>query len=170
MTLVPYGIQSETTDLRIHVCVAARRVYIYDTDAAMRAIATRRYRTAPAYTGETKTAEGYLVPPDAIPGCRSIAIPADWLAHFSEADSTSVKGDKAMRLVERLARDFGIPVRANLRIVTDTSTQISGIDAVIEQPRRRIQVKCDWHGGRREHGGTGHLYIQIAEANLYQRH
>lgn len=167
-SLVEYGIGTEASDMRAHVCVLARRVYIFDTEAARQAIATGRFRRVGASTGAIKTAEGYLVPPTAIPGCKSIPIPADWLA-IERTDSTTVKGDKAMAVVARLAEQFGLPVPTKLQIVTSHREQIAGIDAVIEPPRRSLQVKCDFEGGNVEHGGTGNLFIQVAECNPYGR-
>lgn len=50
LNLVEYGIQNEQSDIRAHVCVVAKRVYVYSTDEGKRIAATGRFKSLPAYT------------------------------------------------------------------------------------------------------------------------
>ena len=165
--LVSYGIQTEESDLRIHVCVTAARMYIFRTASARKAIQTNTFSVRPAFTGSQQTANGYLVPPSAIDGCVSVAIPKiilTWVA-FNETDSTSVKGKKAAQLVTFMARYLGLPMPVDVQDVTDLASQIAGVDMIATLAPQRIQIKCDWKGGSKQHGGTGNLFLQFEEAN-----
>jgi hypothetical protein len=166
-TLVPYGIHTEASDLRIHVCVAAARMYVFRTASARRAIATNTFPTRPAFTGSQQTASGYLVPPSSIDGCLSVAVPQIILdrVSFKKTDSTSAKGKKAAQLVELIARHFGLPMPVDVREVTNHAQQIAGVDMIATLPAQRIQIKCDWDGGNKEHGGSGNLFLQFEEIN-----
>ena len=166
--LVEYGIRQEKSDIRAHVSVATKSVYVYGTSDGVAAINTGMYRKAPAYTGSIVTAEGYLVPPDAISGCKRIPIPSD-LMSFNTTDSTSVKGDKAMRVVMQMLKDRLIPIALDVSDITDEMMQLEGTDIIV-QATARVQVKCDWRAGPRELGGTGNLFVQVAECNPLNSH
>ena len=62
--LVEYGIHNEGSDIRAHVCVLARRVYVFPTANALACIDAGDYPRRPVYTQingvSTVTAEGYL--------------------------------------------------------------------------------------------------------------
>ena len=167
--LVEYGIQNEDSDLRVHVCPTVRRMYIYSTSAGVAAIETGKYEKAAANTlvdgAWIKTAEGYLVPPDDIDGCVNVTIPEWMAAHFSKDSSTTRKGALATRLVQRFCKEGWFPLPAGAIPVDDHRMQVSGIDLIIIGDRVKIQVKCDFRGGPRELGGTGNLFLQVAECN-----
>ena len=165
--LVDYGIREEQSDIRAHVSVVGRCVYVYPTRFAIEALASGNYRSAPARTGGLVTAMGCLVPPGEIKLCKRIAIPADVLAKagFDEGDSTSVKGEKALRAVRWLLRAGLFPLWAEPVVIDDLDMQTEGMDIVV-QMRARIQVKCDWRAGEGK-GCTGNLYIQTQECNPY---
>lgn len=166
--LVEYGIRQEKSDIRAHVSVDTNSVYVYGTSEGIEAINTGEHRKAPAYTGSMITAEGYLVPPDAIKGCKRIPIPPG-LMSFNKTDSTSAKGDKAVRVVMQMIKDRLIPIALDVSDITDEMMQIEGTDIIV-QATARVQVKCDWRAGHRELGGTGNLFIQIAECNPLRSH
>jgi hypothetical protein len=169
--LVAYGIQTEQSDLRAHVCVKAQRIYVYPTRSGVAAVQSGRYRKAPAYTRDIQTAEGYLIPPDAIDGCVCWRIPPNWFAdaHFDERATPTEKGARALWLVQCAIRHGAFSLPADPDVVTDAKTQITGADLIVTVTAR-IQVKCDWNGGHTKYGGTGNLFIQVAECNPFGQH
>lgn len=173
--LVDYGIQSEQSDIRAHVCVVVERVYVYPTRLGIEAISRGDYRKVPVYTYRnnirTKTAEGYLVPPKDIPRCVHMPIP-DWLLaklDFSPKDSTTAKGEKAVAVVTTFLRGGGFPLPVTGRVIKSHNLQVDGLDIYVDL-KARIQVKCDYRGGPEELGGTGNLFLQTAECNPYRQH
>src|SRR3972149_1467611 len=144
-SLVVYGIEQEKSDLRVHVSVMGRCVYIYPTQNAIERIKAYKYPKGSAFTNGQKTGLGYLVPPHDIPGVRTIDVPDEILAqiNFDPRDNTSMKGNKAVS-----------------EIVEEKDMQISGWDITVKL-NFRIQVKCDWKCGLGD-GCTGNLFIQIA--------
>lgn len=169
--LIDYGIQSEQTHLRAHVCVVAQQVYIYPTVDGIRACESGRYPLRPAYTGKTRTAEGYVIPPGAIDRMMRIAIHPTFFDHFPirTDDTTSQKGTQATAIIREMLRYGHFPIPCIPDVVTDRAVQITGVDITV-QASLTIQVKCDYFGGERDFGGTGNLYIQIAELNPYASH
>ncbi|HEV8525665.1 MAG TPA: hypothetical protein VGQ71_14315 [Terriglobales bacterium] len=166
-----YGIQTEKSDYRIHVSPKTRRIYVFPTDAGIRAIAGGQHRKAVVHTGGMPTAEGYLVPPRDIKGCRAISIPDDLLRALLavEAGSTSQKGNKAAQVACEMLRRGLIPIVLEARDATEFGLQIDGVDITIDA-KYSIQVKYDEAAGPREWGGTGNLFLQIAESNPYASH
>jgi len=169
--LFDYGIQTERSNLRAHVCVIAKRIYVYPTTCGMQVIESGKYTARPVYTGAIQTATGYAVPWKDIPHCVAQRIP-DWLmdrAAFREEDSTEQKGKKAAWITQRLLELGGFPLLTNPEAVKDTRMQIDGLDITVTI-NAHIQVKCDYRGGAKEHGGTGNLFLQTAECNPYRAH
>ena len=166
--LVPYGIYEEKTDIRAHVSVAGKCVYVYPTKKGIEAIENGTYRKAPAYTGDIKTAEGYLVPPKDIRMLRVIPIPQEIMdqAAFSESDTTTEKGSKAVRIVRWLLRNGKFPLWTEPGLIEDHDLQVDGTDIIVSL-HTRIQVKCDWKAGSGP-GCTGNLFLQVAECNPFQ--
>jgi len=169
--LVSYGIQTEVSDIRVHVSVATRRAYVYPTSSGLAAVQSGKYRKRPAFTGNIITAEGYLIPPDDIEGCKSVRIPDDVMdrLQFSEYESTTIKGEKAIEVTKELIKRGLIPITLTVQDVTDEDMQVLGADIIVKA-RLKFQVKCDWRAGPREYGGTGNLYLQVAECNPFKRH
>lgn len=168
--LVSYGIQNEKSDIRVHVCVVAQIAYAYPTACGVAAMLSGKYVGKPGYQRgyDKPTSWGYLVPPNEISRCVPISIKS--ILHifdFNEKDSTSVKGDKATRLVARLLQIGWFPLPVDPKIIEDTDMQISGTDINV-QAGFRIQVKCDYRGGIGQ-GCTGNLYLQTAEINPFKR-
>lgn len=168
--LVPYGIAEEQSDIRAHVSVVGRVVYVYPTVDCIATIDSKTYPKAPAYQKDIQTAEGYLVPPDDITHLKRIQIPdiIMGVANFSEYDNTSLKGNKAVFVVKYLLRAGLFPLWTEPTLIDDVDMQVSGMDIIVKL-NTRIQVKCDWKAGT-EAGCTGNLYIQTAECNPFGMH
>jgi len=169
-----YGIQTEQSDLRAHVCPLVRRVYVYPTAEGRRALEAGGRRARPAYQPGVvgPTAMGYCVPPFAIRRCVAVEVRAQaWEAvAFSETDDTSAKGQKAVRFVAEMIRAgvFPLPYAVGqLDADPARAMQIRGDDIIVDlgATRVHIQVKCDYRGGDVTLGGTGNLYLQVAERN-----
>lgn len=164
-----YGIQNEQSDIRAHVSVVTKTVYVFPTQRGIEAIDTGKYPKAPAWTEDILTAEGYLVPPDDIKNMRRVPIPEHVLqqANFSPYDTTSEKGARAVRVVQYLLRNGLFPLWAHPTIIHDVDMQVEGLDIIVKM-NTRIQVKCDYRAGDKEAGGTGNLYLQVAECNPFK--
>lgn len=169
--LVEYGIQTERSDLRAHVCVVAKALYVYPTAAGVLCANNPRYREVEVPTRTLITARGRLVPPTAIAGCMFVPIPAGALAHadIRRTDTTATKGRKATGMVAALMRDGFFPAILVPQIITATGLQYEGVD-IVATANICIQVKCDYDGGDKSLGGTGNLFLQTAECNPYQAH
>lgn len=169
--LVEYGIQTERSDLRAHVCVVAKALYVYPTTAGIACLNNPQYREVEVTTGAYVTARGRLVPPTAIEDCMLVPIPAALMARIDiqRTDKTTIKGRKATEIVAALMRWGFFPTSLIPQIVTATGLQYEGVD-IVATANLRIQVKCDYDGGAREMGGTGNLFLQTAECNPYRAH
>lgn len=162
-----YGILTERSDLRVHVCPRERTVYVFPTASGVAAVQSGRYRALPAYQKGVKgpTAVGYSVPPEEIEGCLALSPRrVAWEAmDFRDFDPPGEKGRKAVRFVMQMIERgmFPMPLIGK-EIPQGHALQVQGTDIVIEErrvPQRRIEVKCDYKGGRRG------LYLQVAERN-----
>jgi hypothetical protein len=93
---------------------------------------------------------------------------------FDEAADTSDKGRKAVELVAAMIRNglFPLPYAVG-QLDSDPAKdmQINGDDIIVDLGANRvhIQVKCDFRGGDKALGGTGNLYLQVAERNPLKR-
>lgn len=164
--LVEYGIQTEKSDIRAHVSVAARQVYVFPTKSAVSLCMSGKYKSAPAYQPgiDYPTARGYIVPWRDIPNI--VPLKADpFIAeqNFSKQDSTSVKGQKAANVVEKMIRVGWFSLAVMPIVSEDTNIQRDGIDIIVVGTWR-IQVKCDYDAGE---NGTGNLFLQVAERNPF---
>lgn len=172
--MIDYGIQNESSHIRAHVCPKVRRVYVYPTECGIAAIDTGKFYLAKGFQPgiDVATAEGYLVPPFAISKCASVQLnPSVWEhLKFSKDDSTERKGKKAELLIKQMVLNGLLPIPAIADTVQEIDIQLSGGDVIIKPNAIRkgeiiIQVKCDYDGGERELGGTGNLFLQVAEIN-----
>lgn len=167
--LIDYGILNEKSDLRAHVCVLGKNVYVFPTASGIDAIMTGKYSSRNVFTKNIKTATGYLVPPNDIENCEVYEIPDKWWrkVSFCETDTTTQKGDKAIRIVKNMIIRGMMPaLKLNFKEITEKDLQIEGTDIIIHA-KARIQVKCDYRGGK---GGTGNLFLQIQECNPFKNH
>jgi hypothetical protein len=173
-TLVEYGVQTEQSDLRAHVCVLAKKVYVYRTEAGAAIAKERKLRGMPpknVVTHNIITAQGYPVGIPFIPGVLSVDIPPEWLrdVNFQPTDSTSAKGMKAVSIVSRLIHAGQLPhLSFQVREATGKALQVSGTDIEVPALNTKVQVKCDWRGGVGD-DCTGNLFLQIAECNPWSQ-
>jgi hypothetical protein len=170
--LVDYGIQSENSDLRAHVCVIGKKVYIYKTKAGLEQIGKNNYRKVQVKTNNIITAEGYLVPWNDISGIKSVKISPITLKHagFTQEKhqmTSSEKGNSAVAVVKKLLKSGLFPIEVYAEKIDDEDMQISGTDILLKLKDCRIQVKCDWAAGE---GGTGNLFLQTAECNPHKEY
>jgi hypothetical protein len=173
--LVDYGIQNEGSDIRAHVCVNAKVVYVYPTSEGIAAIERGRYTPRPVYTGQIQTATGYAVPPSNINRCLPVNVKSLFVKYpINFSDSTSEKGRKAVQIVIDMLRIGYFPFFVAAEEVTDQNLQIEGTDIYVNA-RMKIQVKCDFEGGEPKRDGakgervTGNLFLQTAECNPWRR-
>ena len=164
--LVNYGIQNDYADLRYHVGVVVKKVFVFMPEKARDALSNGEYRKVCVRMGKIVTATGYLVPYTDISGCRMVDIPGELYdgAGFYYQDSPKVKGEKAERLVRKMIVSGLLSTILTTVSVDDENMQVQDIDLVVLQARE-IQVKCDWRAGPTELGGTGYLFLQDAECN-----
>lgn len=169
--LQAYGIDDERSDLRVHVCPKVQRLYIFRTDDARLAIYTGQYKLKTAYQKDILTARGYVVPWDDIPNiAEHVVDDSVWdVACFQTDMTTTEKGEAAALVAQAFFQTGKIRFVPVVEVVQDYSRQLAGQDLVI-RIMRRVQVKCDYNGGRRDRGGTGNLFIQTEEANPFSRH
>lgn len=170
--LIRYGIQTDSSDWRAHVCVNAGMVYVFPTKLAAQLIEKNNYRLVevPTYIGGQKiiTARGYPVPVSDIPRITPVSV-ANVIEKvgFSKELSTTEKGDRAVKLVMRLLRLGWFPLPWDSGIVEGVEMQVSGLDVIVTG-RHSIQVKCDYEGGEPKKADprvTGNLFLQVEECN-----
>jgi len=168
--LVEHGIQTEHSDIRAHVAVIAKTVYMFKTENGVKAINKGQYKRVPVKTGEIVTAEGYLVPPGDIEGIELHRIPDDILKEidFRPWDNPSTLGRKAERTIKIMINRKLILIPSEYIEIDEEDMQMGGSDGIL-QPQE-IEVKCDYRGGHREYGGTGNLFLQVSECNPLKQH
>jgi hypothetical protein len=163
--LVDYGLQNEQSDVRAHVSVVKRSIFVFRTEAGREAMLLPGIRKAPArqsgFAGVT--AEGYLVRPDQIKDCREVRCFPEWegwswLSENKPQLDTTAKGEHAVTIVSGALRAGLIPLWHNAVECKQLDLQISGTDIIVSN-KCRIQVKCDWTAG------SPNLYLQTAECN-----
>ncbi len=167
--LFEYGIQTENSDIREHVSVINRCIYVFRTANGIKAI--ERYHpplkpaTQPGATGAT--AEGWILKVDQIPDLRAI-YGSKWRRwdEFSESMTTSEKGNLAVQCVCDCMAAGKFPLWVDATEDERKNIQIKGTDIVVFC-RKKIQVKCDWRSGPPP--GTGNLFLQKAERNPFKR-
>lgn len=167
--LFDYGIHNESADLRAHVCVLARKVYVFPRRPVVQIMKRFELKSAGQRGVIGKTAEGRVVPVTTIPYLKQIPISEERLIGFTEDLSTSEKGERAVNLVSELLKAGRFPLWVEGDLVETVNMQIDGDDIHVSG-RWRIQVKCDFCGGRGEHPRcTGNLFLQTAERNPLKR-
>lgn len=170
--LVDYGIQTDSSDWRAHVCVNAGTVYVFPTKLAALLIQSKTYRMVevPSFIHGQKiiTARGYVVPVQDIP--RITPVNAKHFigkVDFSPNLSTTEKGNKAVSVVMQLLKFGWFPLPWDSGLVDGIEMQVSGLDVIVTG-RHSIQVKCDYEGGepkRETPRVTGNLFLQVEECN-----
>ncbi len=167
--LFDYGIQNEQSDIRAHVGVLACKVYVYSTRHALDVLNRNSYKVRSVSKNDLGivTAQGYAVPVDHI---NPFVIDAKQLIEkqqFDMTDSETVKGEKAVNVVQSLLRVGRFPLPVNPIIVNDIEMQRNGEDILV-RGSWRIQVKCDYRCGHGDSECTGNLFLQIKECNPFR--
>lgn len=169
--LVQHGILNEQSDIRAHVCVNSKTVWVFKTQAAVEAVKSGKWKSRDVFTPvngkRVVTAKGCPVPPGAIVG--AIAVPADDViakADFRDTDDNSTKGRKAAQVVADLLAQGRFPLWGIYQPVTEKQMQVKGVDIHVHLDTH-IEVKADIRGGVGE-GTTGNLFLQYAECNPYK--
>ena len=165
--LINYGIQSEKSEYRMHVCFGIEMIYFFKVTDGLNIVKSKKYPVKPAYIEGIRTAEGCAAPWNAINGCSEIPIPTDILSNVNckAKETTYSKGNKAIIVAKNMILRGLIPFNLNVREVEEKDLQIMGEDIIVKM-ETSIQVKCDYYGGSKELGGTGNLYLQIKEIHL----
>jgi hypothetical protein len=167
--LVEYGIQEESSDVRIHVCPQVRRLYVFRTNDAKVAIKAANVSQRNAYQlidgVRVLTAVGFVVAWDSIANCIQIPLRNElWHKYCIDANMPEAqKGYIAEQMVIAGLRLGVIPLPLDVQASAQFDEQMAGVDIVI--PATTIQVKCDYRGGSKELGGTGNLFLQVSEYN-----
>jgi len=169
--LIEYGIHTEKSDIRAHVSVVNRSVYVFQTMEALDVI--RRYepplRTAFQPGIDFPTAEGWLASIDWFSDLRNLKF-YSWPGwdRFADEMTTTEKGALAVECVTALMENARFPIWINAQESGETEIQIAGTDIVVFC-NRKVQVKCDWRCGHKPLG-TGNLFLQRAERNPLAYH
>jgi hypothetical protein len=165
--LYEYGILTEQSDIRAHVSVANRLIYVFPTLAGVEAVKKKDDNdlVSAGQQGVTgKTADGWLVSPGEIEGLKRVKVDGSWPdISVKSSLSTGQKGRFAIRVVCRALTQGLFPLWISAEENATEDIQISGTDIVLAC-EKRIQVKCDWNAGDRPLG-TGNLFLQRAERN-----
>jgi len=165
------GIQTEKSDIRIHVSMSTKELYIFDTEDGVKTI--KRINPKWTVNGQNgvvgMTALGYLVPFKEISSLRTVSFP-EWpkWSEFEESLPTPIKGLLAEQCVNAQIEKNPRPIygdRLTLEQVRDRKTQIKGTDIIIRCCNLTISVKCDAASGK-----TGNLFLQWAERNPLKLH
>jgi hypothetical protein len=165
--LFEHGIHTENSDVRAHVSVCNRMIYVFQTVEGRRAIERNHFPLANAWQDGVagRTAEGWLVRIECIDGIRRL-----WFNSWTKWDqftpnlNTSQKGKLAVECVVDLMKGGYFPFWIDEATESDReNVQIKGTDIIVFA-RKKIQVKCDWRAGE-----TGNLFLQRAERNPLKR-
>lgn len=169
--LYEYGIFQENSHFRTHVAPKARTIYAYRTDEMIRHLKQNICvkKSATQKGVNYVTAEGYLVPCD-LDFIRPIYWHSqEWWSVFSEGDSTTEKGLKAVNVVKELMRAGRFPFWVVPEGVSDVKMDIFGTDIIVSGIWK-TQVKCDFPAGPKDKKCTGNLFIQTHELNPLKRY
>lgn len=166
LELFEYGIQTENSDIRAHVSVVNKTIYVFPTRRGVEAIAERpraeRYASQRDVTGPT--AKGWLVPVGDIRDLRRIRFPTwEGWCQFAPTLSTAQKGALALACVVAAMKRVGFPFWLDAAEDERENMQVAGTDLVVFC-RKKVQVKCDYYGGDKP-AGTGNVFLQRAERN-----
>lgn len=166
--LFDYGIHNESSDIRAHVAVYAKTLFVFPTVCAVRVM--EKYPLKPAFQNGVNgpTAEGHCVVPSEIDGIRRLRISDERLVGFDEGLSTTDKGNRAVDIVSAFLKAGRFPLWLEGEFVKEVDIQRTGTDLKV-QGRWRIEVKCDFRAsdmyGIPHPRCTGRLFLQIRERN-----
>lgn len=172
--LLNHGVPDEMAQVRCHVVPGIKRLFFFTRENALRAIemakkSDAKLRMASQPGVKYATGAGYTIPYcDKTLAAVSVLVPPDiWGDGISESDSTSMKGQKAMRVVKAAIEKGLVPIDKltagkGINEVSDRKAQIEGAD-LIAWWNIRIQVKCDIPAQV-----THKLFLQTAERNPFK--
>jgi len=168
-TLIEYGPAQERSHYRAHVGAKTRRLYIFPTIEAANLQKTGVYKLRSVTMGPHVTATGHPIPISHFANINEALIPDNIYRRYEilNTDNTSLKGQKATAIVLEMLKTGTAPLPLNGQEVNDQTLQVEGCDIIIDASLR-VQVKCDWLAGPKNLGGTGNLFIQYQEANVYE--
>lgn len=165
--LFEYGIHTEVSDVRAHVSVVDKTLYVFPTRNGVRAVEKHKPALLPAYQNGVvgKTAEGWPVKLEWIEDMRRLRFHSwpSW-SDFHPTMSTSQKGALAVACVLETMRCGRFPFWIDATEDDRESVQQAGTDILIFA-RKKVQVKCDYRAG-----STGNVFLQKAERNPLRRH
>jgi hypothetical protein len=165
--LFEYGICTESSDVRAHVSVCDRTVYVFETKNGIRAIEEHDppIVTATQPGAKGPTASGWLVRFEWVSDLRRLKFYSwpSW-GMFTSSLSTSEKGALAVRCVIDIMKIGRFPLWFDAAEADQPEIQIQGVDILVFA-NKKIQVKCDYRAG-----DTGNLFLQKSERNPFGRH
>jgi len=169
--LYPYGIYEENSDIRAHVSVKNKTIYIFKTIEGIKAIEKHSPPLVEAsqdgITG--RTALGWLVKIEWIEDLQRKRYHSwDKWKIFNKNLSTSEKGKLAVECVLEIMEKGRFPLWIKATEDERKNIQIEGTDILVFC-NHRIQVKCDYKCGEQPNG-TGNLFLQKAERNPLKRY
>lgn len=171
MNLFEHGIGTENSHYRAHVS-SDRKMYIFETEEARCLVESGEYRNANAYINGQLTAEGCLVPLDAMTTCSALDIPIRlWVKNRMDAKrGLQQKGDAAEDIVAQMFANGYLPQIGDSVVQyfwddgnESKSMQLSGVDMTVNG--WNIEVKYDARCGDGR-GSTGNFYLQTHERRL----
>jgi hypothetical protein len=170
--LFDYGIHNEGSDIRAHVGMIVQRAYVFPTSKGVAAI--KRHISngnGKVYAKQPNvnfyTASGFPVPWNEIEGIKRVQFPIAWVMEYRETMTLTEKGNLAVSVIEKLLKDGRFPLWIDPIYCEGKDIQISGTDIVVKGTWK-IQVKCDARCGEKELGGTGNIFLQVAERNPFK--
>lgn len=164
--LFDYGIYTEVSDIRAHVSVVNRTIYVFQTRCGIAAIERERPQIRSACQSGVVgiTAEGWPVKLEWIADLRRLRFESwqGW-AKFNPGLSTSEKGALAVQCVIAAMKRGRFPFWVDALEDDRRYVQVAGTDMLVFC-KKRVQVKCDYASGEKPNG-TGNLFLQKAERN-----
>jgi hypothetical protein len=160
--LFEYGIHTEQSDVRAHVSVCNRTIYVFQTRNGVAAV--EKHQPPLVTAGQPgvigPTADGWLVKLEWIKDLRARRFDtwAGW-GKFDQRLSTSRKGRLAVECVIAIMRLGYFPFWLDASEDDRENVQIKGTDILVFC-KKRVQVKCDYMAGK-----TGNIFLQHAERN-----
>ncbi len=178
--LIDYGIQTETSDYRVHVGYSSQHIFVFPTKIGKSLYAEiitsqrlqlKRIPSFDRYGNRIVTATGYAVPISDFNKLQEILIPVDIYHKYHilyKGESTTASGQKAVCIVKEMLLKHLIVLPIEVHDVTEKTLQIEGNDIIVKM-NLRLQIKSDYLAGRREHGGKGNIFLQDKECNPFRR-
>lgn len=166
--MTEYGINEDTSAMRVHVCPKARKLYVFPTESGRSAVTSKSQVNGFQPGIEYATARGTLVCPTSISSVRIVFMDTADALKYCEEWPTDRKGKWAEDLVADYLEAGRIPLPFSAKTCRDVRLQFAGKD-MIASGSFTIQVKCDGPGGI-GYGASGKLFLQTHELNPLNKH